>query len=99
MRKKIYISGQITGMDYDIAWHTFKLAENYLRDSIKAYPVNPMSNGLPANASWLQHMQRDITLLMQCEEVYMLKGWEQSKGARIEYELAKLLGYTVLVQR
>lgn len=55
-------------------------------------PVNPLCNGLPASATWEDHMKVDIKLMLDCDVVYLLPGWEDSKGARIEKELADVLG-------
>lgn len=41
-------------------------------------------------------MKADIKLLMDCDAIYLLKGWEDSKGARIEKELAESLGYRII---
>jgi len=37
-------------------------------------------------------MKEDLKALLDCDGIYMLRGWEQSKGAKIEYELAMNLG-------
>lgn len=98
MRKKIYISGQISGLEPSIARHNFELAEDYLRDSVKAYPVNPLKNGLPLNSTWIQHMRKDLCLLLECEGVYMLHNWEDSIGAELEHNVAKALSMDIIYQ-
>ena len=37
-------------------------------------------------------MRRDIKLLVDCDAVYMLDGWPESEGARVEHTLARDLG-------
>ncbi len=34
--------------------------------------------------------------MLDCDALYMLDGWENSKGAIIEFELAKSLGIGIL---
>lgn len=36
-------------------------------------------------------MRGDIELLLSCDGIYMLKGWEKSKGAKLEHEIATAL--------
>lgn len=89
---KIYISGPISGLPFEKVKENFKKAEtdlalNYCLGD-KFEPVNPFNNGLPTNAKWEEHMRADLRLLLDCDAIYMLEGWEKSKGARIEYALA-----------
>lgn len=84
---KIYISGPITGLPYDEVERHFERAK---RDLAKAdfEPVSPLENGLPPEASWEAHMQRDLEILSTCDGIYLLRGWEKSKGAQIEVNFA-----------
>ena len=56
-------------------------------------PVNPFKSGLPASALWHEHMRADIRQLLDCEEIFMLDGWERSDGARLEWTIAFRLGF------
>ena len=47
------------------------------------------NNGLSETAPWEAHIAKDIANLLQCEGIYMLQGWEESQGARIEHAMAK----------
>lgn len=86
--KTIYISGQITGLPYEYALSAFDKAEKLLQ-SLGYDVINPMTH-VPYNEnwSWYDYMSEDIKLLGKCESIYMLKGWQKSDGARIEYEIA-----------
>ncbi len=44
------------------------------------------------NAQWLNCMRMDIARLVTCDAVYMLQGWEASRGARLEHTIAAGLG-------
>lgn len=79
---RIYISGPMTGLPNNNV-DAFEKAELDLKGE-GFFVVNPAKNGLPPIATWKQHMVRDIENLLTCEAIFFLKGWEKSKGARIE---------------
>lgn len=91
---KIYISGKISGLDYNEVEEKFDDAEALL-DEIGFVPVNPLKSGLPKEATWRQHMVRDIAMLLDCDAIYMMDDWIYSKGAQIEYDIANRLGMIV----
>jgi hypothetical protein len=95
-KKKIYISGQISGIE-EQAPKLFQEAETLLANS--GYEViNPMKLPHDHDKSWESYMREDIKALMDCDEIYMLKGWSSSKGARVEFALACSLGVKVKYQ-
>lgn len=94
---RIYISGSITGRPIDKAREAFQEAE-YLLQQEGWETVNPLKNGLPAEAPWTAHMAVDILSLLGCTAIYMLTGWENSQGATLEASVAKLTGKAVYYQ-
>jgi hypothetical protein len=90
----IYISGKITGLDWQDAFDKFCQAEKII-EGWGCRPVSPMRNGLPKKAPWTIHMIRDIELLMGCQAIYLLPDWRDSQGARIEEFIARELGLAV----
>lgn len=48
---------------------------------------------------WLLCMKADIRALLTCDGIYCLRGWENSRGARIEQFIANALDMLVLYQR
>lgn len=92
----IYISGPVSGNDN--AQAQFKSAQIFLES--KGFEViNPLeldhSEALKNEdelKQWQEHMRIDIRALMDANAIYMLKGWERSKGATIEHSLAYRLG-------
>lgn len=45
---------------------------------------------------WVEYMKRDIiSMLLFCNSIVMLDGWEKSDGARIEYDLSVKLGFII----
>lgn len=94
---KVYISGAIAHYDLEERRQAFGQAERFL--SLKGYsPVNPFKNGLPEDAHWREHMRADIALLLDCDFIYMLHGWELSKGAKLELDVASSCGIQVLFE-
>ena len=76
-------------------WDAFKAAERELAE-MGFSPVNPFDNGVPDEAHWRAHMRADIVLLLGCDLIYMLRGWELSKGAKLEHDVATSCGIKVL---
>lgn len=95
--KKIYISGQITGLDYDEAFALFENVEPLLKDN-GFEVVNPMKIKHNHDLSWINYMKTDIKALMDCNTIYMLSNWTKSTGADIERRIALDLGYKVIYQ-
>jgi hypothetical protein len=93
---KIYISGQITGIEYE-AEVLFAEAEHILIN--RGFEVvNPTTINHKHDLSWLSYMKVDIVALMGCSAIYMLKNWTNSKGAEIERNLAISLGYKIIYE-
>ena len=89
-RGKVYISGPITGIDFGNRF-AFMCARSALE--LCGYEVvDPSEVKLDDEATWTDYMRADLKLLLDCDYIYMLEGWEDSKGARIERELAENLG-------
>lgn len=96
-KDKVYISGAIAHYDMNERKEAFADAEQCLR-GMGFSPVNPFKNGLPDEAHWREHMRADIRLLLDCEFIYMLQGWELSKGAKLELDVASSCGIKVLFE-
>lgn len=94
---KVYISGQITGLELKEARTKFNEAERVLIE--KGHnPVNPMKINIPIDGkTWTDYMLDDLKLLFDCEAIYLLDNWQASKGAKIEYLIAKEMGVKILV--
>ena len=43
---------------------------------------------MPEDTTWDEYMKVSLTLLQMADAIYMLDGWEDSKGARQEYDMA-----------
>lgn len=97
--KKIYISGKITGLETAKAISIFNKAENTIKTNFpQAQIVNPFTIPHNHNLSWESYMKEDIKHMMDCDSIYMLKNYKESKGALIEYDLAIKLGFNILFE-
>lgn len=91
---KVYISGAIS-TDPNYKKH-FKRAERKLikrGDGV----FNPCC--IPVIFSYWQFMSIDLAALACCDTIYMLKGWHESRGAKIELARALELGLRVEYER
>lgn len=86
-KQKVYISGAITGHHMEDVEARFERAKKML-EKVNCEPVSPLENGLPPNATWEAHMARDLEMLSECDAVFMLDGWEHSRGCQIEFRTA-----------
>jgi hypothetical protein len=105
--KKIYISGKISG--FDLAYIYFDYAERLLKQNyivinpfkIKnetAQFLNSQNSKLCQTIAWWLYMIKDIYYLLDCDNVYMLSNWKESKGAKIEHAIAKFLKKKIIYE-
>ena len=94
--KIIYLSGPISGIE-DLNRYNFKSA--YFRFKNGPNVINPHDISdklkflqfLPDKISWYLYMFFDLIALLFCYKIYMLDGWGNSRGAKIELKVAKFM--------
>lgn len=94
---RIYISGPMTGTEGYM--ERFANVEKVLRErNPDADIINPAKvlAPLPEGTSWGQYMDVALSVLRGCDAVFLLKGWEWSKGTQIERLYAKGCGMEVI---
>jgi len=100
-KKKCYISGKITGLTNEVAIENFREASLHAR-FLGYEPVNPMNIVSdveePKNEKdkWSWCMKADLKEMMDCDAILMQDNWEDSKGAIIEHNLARDLGFIIM---
>lgn len=92
--KRIYIAGPMTGLP-ELNFPAFHAAAAALRAQ-GHHVENPAEINAGPKAQWLDCMRMDIARLVTCDAVYLLPGWEKSRGAKVEHRLAVGLGLQVL---
>lgn len=94
--KDYYIAGPMTGLP-DLNYPAFFTAQECLE--AKGLTVeNPAINDFP-NGTWEDYMRASLMQVLKCKKLFMLKGWENSKGAVFELFLARTLGMEVHFQQ
>lgn len=97
-KKRCYNSGKISGLPYLTAYNNFLAADKSIRE-MGYEPVNPMAERwLKPSAPWLMHMAVDVWKMLGCRAVYFQRNWDDSRGARIEYQIALALGKEIFYQ-
>lgn len=91
---RTYISGPMTDMP-DLNFPAFHAAAARLRAQ-GVEVVNPAELGEHEGWAWADYLRRDIKALADCQTIYLLPGWENSKGARLEHHIARELGLRVV---
>ena len=95
MKKKIYIAGKISGE----AIHkvSMKFGQAQMQLEAKGYLViNPLTIVGDWHCSWQQAMKICIPALVECDGIHLLADFRESKGAKMEYDIAIALGLELI---
>ena len=105
MNHLIYISGQMTGIEnynrknfFDVNEMLMKKAFNVLNPFIVGAKFKKDFGLNEDEISWKNFLKEDLKLLLNCDMMYMLKGWENSKGALLEHKVAKECGLDIIYE-
>lgn len=99
----VYISGPITGVkdwkkNFDRAYKELKSwgfgVVHNPREIAEAVEMTCQAMG--KKAEYKDYMKADIRVLLNCTHIYMLAGWENSRGAVLEKSIADALGMEVI---
>ena len=103
---KIYIAGPMRGYENHNFDEFFK-AEKYLvfEGWLSENIINPArldeEEGIDPETDDIDIrsiLRRDITALMKCDSLYLLRGWARSEGARAEHAVASAMGMFLVYQ-
>jgi hypothetical protein len=93
-----YIAGPMTGLP-DYNYPAFNAAAAKLRaegvDVRNPAELNDLDEVHADPKPWDWYVRRAIRALLDCDEILLLPGWEQSKGAQLERHIAEALGMKV----
>jgi len=91
---KVYLSGKVTGLDSRETVKKFGDYENRLK-ALGYAVANPVAEISPL-ARWDVAMKKAIVIMMECDAIFLIEDWLQSRGAKIEFELSHELGYSIM---
>lgn len=101
--RKVYISGKITGLEETATRERFLLAQGKWLgrgyDVVNPFAVYDfLKQEKICELNWANIMVYDLFALKDCGVIYMLDGWMDSPGARIERDFASRLGLEVIYE-
>lgn len=92
---RVYIAGKISGMDREEAVELFEVAQLVIEvnghEAVNPFEVAEES----PRKEWQDYMCECHRALLMCNAVLMLPNWHDSRGARIEYAVAREMGIPV----
>ncbi|AXF53090.1 MAG: endolysin [Caudoviricetes sp.] len=59
---------------------------------------NPAAKGVIDGADWSDYMADALRQMSKCGAMFMLYGWEESKGACLEHEIGQALGMRIFYE-
>lgn len=96
--KRIYVSLPISGYDLDERKAEAKRIKSKLNfcglSIIKV--ITPFDVCPEADKPYSYYMGKDIEALLECDAIYMCKGWQNSKGCMAEFEVARIYGKEIM---
>jgi hypothetical protein len=94
MPKKIYIAGKVTGLDY--AETSMKFGQHEAELKRQGHdPIVPL-NLVDRNDTWNTAMRKCIAALLTCDQIHMLHDWKESRGAKMEHDIAAELEMPII---
>lgn len=104
MKEVVYVSGPISAPTPEgVALNQEKGMAKGAELALKGFaPIVPHGNAYHwdqyGEFNWRDYMRVDLELLKRSDTIYMMQGWEESRGARIEERYARLLRKGVIYE-
>lgn len=93
----LYIAGPMSGLP-EFNYPAFEDAERTLDphfDVLSPHRIDFDQGTTPGEHPWVWYMRHALRLLLDADGVALLPGWQDSRGAKIEHDLAVELGMPV----
>jgi len=90
----VYICGPMRGYPNFNKDAFYRAEEMLLSEGYQV--INPARN--PTGLTQREYMQIDVQYVFTATHLYMLKGWEESYGARVEHALGEYLGLSIIYE-
>lgn len=94
---KIYLSVPITGHDEkEVREHADLIKASLSRAGHKV--INPFDIYAGKNPTYADYLCSDLRVLADCDAIFLCKGWQFSRGCRIERNFAEEFGLQVMTE-
>lgn len=97
VKKRIYLSLPISGYDLEERRETAMQTEVRLH-SLGYDVVSPLGSNWEAGLTTQEYMQRDLEMLLTCDAIYLMTGWNRSAGCHCELCVATACGLDVWLE-
>jgi hypothetical protein len=87
--KIVYIAGKMNGVEKFNEGAFTEADAMLVQLGFKTVNPHVINKGRDHEKEKLACMENDIIHLLKCTHIYMIEGWENSRGATLEYEIAK----------
>lgn len=95
---RVYISGPITGTE-DYLERFEKTKASIMAAGAEVINPAALNYVMPKDATHEEYMKMCIPLLDMADVIYMMSGWQQSKGCGIEFEHAYENGISICFEK
>lgn len=101
-KKKIYLSGKVSGENYEEVRQEFAAVQEMLEE-VGHEVFNPLDfneelHGGDTSLPWQEYMLPLLPHIAECDIIYLMDGWRDSYGAQIERLWAERCGLEVIYQ-
>lgn len=97
MMKKVYVSIPISGEDYNGQRdHASAVAKELERQGYST--ITPFNIVKSVTTPYNEAMGKCVTELLECDAIYLCKGWQNSKGCSSELHIALVYGLSVMTE-